>query len=326
MKRAGAIILVIAAAIGIFWQIRRHGFDNAPPSVSNTGTASGTTEASGRHPGPFRIGGNDYRVVLQEKPRLPGLTQETGNTVVKMEIRDSAGAVQYEQAFPVQTELEGFSDAWSVTAMTLTGRSGTGLMINYVLDSEPSAPTPENDSWWQLFGVIDGKLKAFSNPISVQGDLLPNESPSDVLQFKLWAHHYRLIFPVAVNWAEGKLSPAMQCDACEYHVLPEPESLSDREDLTFVRLCPAIEAPCANPKRTLVTKDSTIELVAGRAAVQWNEGSSASGPSTDPNHLMANEGSITVPENVWLKVRIDGKEGWLNEEEDFTALRLPFEQ
>jgi hypothetical protein len=129
-----------------------------------------------------------------------------------------------------------------------------------------------------------------------------------------------------VNWAEGKLSPAMQCDACDYHVLPEPESLSDREDLTFVRLCSAVEAQCANPKRTLVSKDSTIELVAGRAVVQWNEGSLASGLSTDPSHLLANEGSITVPENVWLKVRIDGKEGWINEEEEFTALRLPIEQ
>jgi len=316
MKRL-VVLIAIAAAIAFVWE-SRHNKVQTPIA-----TESAKTESTGRRLGPFVIGGSEYRVVLEEKPRLPGSTQETGNTVVKMEIQDSMGNVAYERTFPVQTELEGFSDAWSVTATVLAGRTGTGLMINYALDSEPSAPTPENDSWWQLFGVIDGKLKAFSGPISVQGDLLPNDSASDVLRFKVWAHHYRIVFPVSVNWAEGKLAPAMRCDSCEYDVLPE--DLSDRDDLTFVRLCPTVQGECANPQRTLVNKDSVIELVAGHAAVQWNEGS-ASGPSGDPNHPMTNEGTIAVPEQVWLKLRIDGKEGWLHEEEDFTALRLPFEQ
>jgi hypothetical protein len=310
------VLIVIALVIAFVWQSRR----NRVQTPIAPGSAA--TNSSSHQLGPFVIGGNEYRVVLQEKPRLPGSTRETGSTVVKMEIQDSAGTVVYERAFPVQTELEGFSDAWFVTPTVLTGRSGTGLMINYALDSEPSAPTPENDSWWQLFGVIDGKLKAFSGPISVQGDLLPNDSPSDVLRFKVWAHHYRLVFPVSVNWAEGKLSPAMQCDACQYDVLPE--DLSGRDDLTFVRLCAAVETECANPERTLVNRDSVIELLVGQTAVRWNEGS-ASGPSGDPNHPMTNEGTITVPEEVWLKVRIDGKEGWLHEEEDFTVLQLPFE-
>jgi hypothetical protein len=322
MKRFLALVLIAAAIAGV-WVVRRSRFQGERPSVSATATVTAAAEDNGQQLGPFVIGGASYRVVLQEKPRLPGSTQETGNTVVKMEIQDSAGAVAYQRTFPVQTELEGFSDAWFVTAKVVTGRTGTGLMINYALDSEPSAPTPENDSWWQLFGVIDGKLKPFSGPISVQGDLLPNDSPSDVLRFKVWAHHYRLVFPVAVNWAEGKLSSAMACDACEYDVLPE--DLSDRDDMTFVRLCPRVEGQCANPERTLVKKDSAVELITGRAAVQWNAGS-ALGPSGDPNNPMPNEGNITVPQEVWLKVRIDGKEGWLNEEEDFTALRLPFEQ
>jgi len=325
MKRVVAILIVTAALAAVVWQVRPgkalHG--GAGTLGTSATLTPATTEEAGRQLGPFTIGGNHYRVVLEEKPRLPGSTRETGNTVVKMEIQDSAGMVEYERTFPVHTEFEDFSDAWFVTDRVFTGRNGTGLMINYALDSEPSGPTPENDSWWQLFGVVDGKLKPFSGPISVQGDLLPNDSPSDVLQFKVWAHHYRLIFPVAVNWTEGRLSPAMQCDACEYNVLFE--DLSGRDDLTFVSLCSRVEAQCANPERTLVKKDSTIELVAGQTAVRWNEGS-PSGASGDPNHPMTNEGTITVPDEVWLKVRIDGKEGWLHEDEDFTVLRLPFEQ
>ena len=322
MKRFLTFVL-IAATVAVVWVVSRVRFQSDRQSASNKPAVTAAAQDSGQQLGSFVIGGATYRVVLQEKPRLPGSTQETGSTVAKMEIQDSAGTVVYQRTFPVQTEFEGFSDAWFVTAKILTGRTGTGLLINYALDSEPSAPTPENDSWWQLFGVINGKLKAFSGPISVQGDLLPNDSPSDVLRFKVWAHHYRLMFPVAVNWAEGKLSSAMPCDACEYDVLPE--DLSGRDDLTFVRLCPRVEGQCTNPERTLVKKDSKIELVAGHAAVQWNPGSEL-GPSGDPNNPMPNEGNITVPQEVWLKVRIDGKEGWLNEEEDFTALRLPIEQ
>ena len=181
MKQLLAFVL-IAAAIAVVWEVSRVRFQSDPPSNSEILDVTATAQDRADRLGPFVIGGAAYRVVLQEKPRLPGSTQETGNTVAKMEIQDSAGTVAYQRTFPVQSPLEGFSDAWFVTAKVLTGRSGTGLMIRYDLDSEPSAPTPENNSWWQLFGVVDGKLKAFSGPISVQGDLLPNDSPSDVLE------------------------------------------------------------------------------------------------------------------------------------------------
>jgi len=41
---------------------------------------------------------------------------------------------------------------------------------------------------------------------------------------------------------------------------------------------------------------------------------------------MSDQGEISVGENVWLKIRIDGKEGWLHHDEDFLALGFPFEQ
>ncbi len=325
MKRVVAILFVATILAATIWKTSRNNGHPEQSRASSTEAAAGpaTTQDGGRQLGPFRVAANQYRVVLQERPRAPGSTQETGNTVVKMEIQDATGRVEYQRTFPDQTEFEGFSDAWFVIPTVFAGRGGTGLMINYELDSEPSAPTPENDSWWQLFGVVDGRLKPFSGPISVQGDLLPNDSLSDTLQFKVWAHHYRLIFPVTVNWSEGRLAPAMQCGSCEYRVLPE--DLSGRDDLTFVRICPAIETQCANPVRILVKKDSAIGLVAGNAAVRWSEGS-ASASSGDPRNPMADEGAISVPEEVWIRVRIDGKEGWLHEDEDFTALNLPFEQ
>jgi len=32
---------------------------------------------------------------------------------------------------------------------------------------------------------------------------------------------------------------------------------------------------------------------------------------------------ISADSDLWLKVRIDGKEGWIHSEEDFQALGLP---
>jgi hypothetical protein len=274
-------------------------------------------------------------VVLQKQKRSSGLAQEAGDTVTAMRILDAAGSIQYQRTFPNQSEYDGFSDAWSVSASVLVGTNGSGLLVNYDLDSEPSAPEPEPSSWWQLLGVVNGKLKPFSGPLLVQGGLIsdatngrfrtkPLDARSDALEFKVWAHHFRLIFPVRVDWAEGKLSPAQSCRVCEYKVAPEDDRRID--SMTFVRLCPNPGRACEKPERVVVKIDSKVELVASQTAVEWSEGV-ASGPSPDVKNPIGDQGGIGVPDDdVWLKVRIDGREGWMHSVEDFTALDLPFEQ
>lgn len=322
VKHITAAFLGAAAIAVIGWHIARSRSEQvqSPAPQPVTTAVSAKDEDGVKRLGPFSIGDRSYVVVLHEKPVEPGSTQETGNTVVKMQIQDSAGAVQYERNFPAEAEVQGFSDAWFVSPQVIKGKGGSGLLIDYAVDSEPSAPTPEASGWSQLFGVVNGKLQPFSGPILVQGALLPSDIPSDSLEFKVWAHHFRLVFPVAVNWAEGKLSPAQKCDVCEYKVLPE--DLSSREDLTFVRMC--TEPKCEKPDRTVVKKESAIELIAGQADVHWSEGL-ASGLPADSKDPMADQGEISVANEVWLKVRIDGKDGWLHDDEDFTVLTLPFE-
>src|ERR1051326_4153845 len=70
--------------------------------------------------GPFSLAGNNYTVVLRQKPRVPRSTRETGNTVATMEIRDSGGTVVYKRRFPTQPQDDTFSDAWDVTAHLMT--------------------------------------------------------------------------------------------------------------------------------------------------------------------------------------------------------------
>jgi hypothetical protein len=322
----------------------------SPEGSTAQGTLAGAAQGkeTEQHLGPFSISGTDYTVVLHRRKRQPGGTAESGDTVVAMEILDAAGAVQYQRKFPHQEANDTFSDAWFVDAFTLIGANGTGLLVGYSFDSEPSAPEPEPTSWWQVFGVAEGKFKPFGAPIHVEGGLVDEDSAAhthsyrsagplgsrgDTLQFRVWTGHFRLIFPVRVDWAEGKLTPAQDYEpttaastqqACQYKVLPE----ADIGGETFVSFCPSPNEKCDKPERVGVKTDSKVDLVVAQVGVGLSE-DVPSNPSGNIDRPMddARSISLTSAENeLWLKVRIDGKEGWLHTEEDFDALGLPHEQ
>jgi hypothetical protein len=79
--------------------------------------------------------------------------------------------------------------------------------------------------------------------------------------------------------------------------------------------------------KTVVKKDSKVELLTALIATNWNEGN----PVGDPKGTMDDAGTFGVSSggvvdadaDLWLKVRIDGREGWMHSEEDFRALGLP---
>jgi hypothetical protein len=293
------------------------------PVPATPAPVAGSTQEVEQRLGPFSLAGNSYSVVLRQKPRAPGAAQETGKTVESMEIRDSNEGVLYKRAFRSRSEPDIYSDAWYVTAHLMTHGGGTGLMLNYSVDGEPSAPTPEETTWWQLFGVVDGMLRPFTGPLAVQGDLL--DSHFDTFDFRVWAHHASLIFPVHVDWVQGRLFPDQNCvvTPCQFRAIPKESR--PREGLTFARLCPN-PTKCDNPERIVVKKDSAIEVLACNTPVRWKEGN-ALGESGQNNGLMDGEGEISVPEGaVWLKIGIDGKEGWVHDKEDLASLGMIFEQ
>jgi hypothetical protein len=263
-----------------------------------------------------------------------------------MEIRDEAGAVQYRRTFPYQEKTEEFFDSWSVDARLLTGTNGTGLLVSYNAYSEPSAPVEESTSSLQVFGLVNGKFVPFAPTLEIQGDLLdkygdvhsykvarPLGAQADVTEFKVWAGHCRLIYPVRVDWSQGKLSPAQECNStagasptgCEYAVLPEEKLYT--HGLTFARLWPAPDEKSGQPMKTAVKKDSKVDLLIAQVATRWVE-SNTTDASTNSKASRDDAGKfdLTVDANLWLKVRIDGKEGWMHSEEDFRALGLPEDQ
>jgi hypothetical protein len=312
-------------------------------SASQAPFASASAMESANHLGPFSIAGQDYTVELHTRKVQPGSTDEQGNTVVAMEIRDAGGTVQYRKTFPYQEKNEEFSDSWSVGARLFTGTNGTGLLVHYDAYSEPSAPEQEPTGWFQVFGRVNGKLAPFGPALEIQGGLLdkysdgqsykaarPLGAQADIIEFKVWAGHCRLIYPVRVDWTQAKLSPVQECTSaagalsagCRYEVVPEEKLYT--EDLTFVRLWPSPDENSGPPVNTVVKKDFKVEMLTALVATRWVEGKSSS-PSDNPKGSMDDVGSVGIaPEaDLWLKVRIDGKEGWMHTEEDFRALGLP---
>ena len=79
--------------------------------------------------------------------------------------------------------------------------------------------------------------------------------------------------------------------------------------MTFVRLFAEAHEAFGIPAHVVVKKDSKVEILATEAQVVWTEGADAV--------------DITVADDPWLKVRIDGKEGWVHTQEDFQAIGLP---
>jgi hypothetical protein len=80
------------------------------------------------------------------------------------------------------------------------------------------------------------------------------------------------------------------------------------QDPTFVRLFQESNERIGPPAHVVVKKDSKVEIVAGKALITWNEG--------------ADVVDLTVGDDVWVKVRIDGREGWIHTAEDLNAIGL----
>lgn len=262
--------------------------------------------------------------------------------MVAMEIRDAAGAVQYQRTFPYVQATEDSFESWSVSAIPLTGTNGTGLVVSYDNYFEPSAPEEEPTGWFQIFGVVGGKLMPFGPPLEVQGGLLDEHADShtykaarflgaqaDEVDFRIWTGHCRIIFPIRVDWNKGKLAPAQDCAmsagelgaGCQYKVVPEPQRYSN--GITFVRMWVNPDEKSGASQNAVVKKDSKVELLAALVATKWVEGNPAGpankkGPMDDAASLGVDSGA-----DLWIKVRIDGKEGWIHSEEDFRALGLP---
>lgn len=254
----------------------------------------------------------------------------TDETVEWWELRDPGGARVYRQSYPVTVSNGGFETTNSVSAKPLQTKLGSGVLVEG--GEEPSAPN--GGGWVQVFGMkygptTSGPVTAFGPPMSTDGELIdittdprrptPPQVPgrtaivmNDILRFRVWTGNLSIIYPVSINWIAGQVAPAWRCfrgriERCAYPIQVEPHRPGE---MTFVRLFPEPDAGFV-PKHVIVQPASKIDYIAAEAPVRWDATAEAI--------------SFSVPDgaDVWLRIRIDGQEGWIHTEEDFEAVGLP---
>ncbi len=273
--------------------------------------------------GPFSLGGQVFTAVLHYK-HLPGKTGQGSQALASLDVLDAAGTVQYREAFSFATEDAAFVEDCSIDIQLLSGTNGKGLLLD--TGCEPSAPMSGGP--WRVLGLINGKLVAFGKPIVTEGqrgDFKPGAANRigqvtqilpDVLNIRVWTGYFFASVPLRVDWLHGELALAQHCfyqtgrgmaeGGCEMPA--EDAELRPRaQDMTFVRLFPESN-DAGLPAHVVVQKSSKLELLAGKALIRWEE-------QKEFIHL-------GVGDDVWIKVRIDGKEGWIHTVEDLAAIGL----
>jgi len=86
------------------------------------------------------------------------------------------------------------------------------------------------------------------------------------------------------------------------------ERLPSEQELTFARMFRESNAQVGIPEHVVVKKDSQVEILAGKVFVTLEESKSGI--------------NLGVGPDIWVKVRIDGKEGWIHTEEDLQPVGL----
>jgi hypothetical protein len=319
----------------------------APPPAAAAGAQSAATaEASSGAPVaksdvPGKAATSDRTqtlTVAQQTFRLlthvQSIKSTSDETVEWWELRDANERVVYRESYPVRFQNGTFETMTAITAESFTTKQGAGILIHG--SEEPSAP--DSGGWVQVFGFKYGSGKyasdatlfgSFGPPIMITGSFLGTDTDSlrptpvsgasatvmrDVLKFKVWTGNFSIVYPVLVNWISGKLEPAWRCiettskgqvERCSYPIMAEGHR---DEQPTFVRLFPEPDEGFT-PKHVVVQPQAKVEYLEARVPVVWSGDATAI--------------SFSVNGDVWIKVRIDGSEGWIHSEEDFEAVGLP---
>lgn len=293
--------------------------------------------------GPFSIGGQEYTVTLHEK-----VLGQNGNslpaentflaTLAGMDIVDSDGQAVFQETFPFSIADGRFLQTIDASASLFSGQGGMALVIQFI---ERTANTgsgadgsPVRQSW-QIFGLSNGQLTKFGpvlplgqgSDIAVGGVVtavmakggvvvLPLASAAEELQVRAWTGNFYVLVPVRVDWMHAQWGEAEECyelaegtlreRGCTMSVEAPREPLSADSD-TYVLLSPSTDGK--EPEEVPVTANSNIDFLEALATVHWKDIAGRSECSFD---------------NVWLRTRIDGKEGWVHGQASFKALGLPY--
>jgi hypothetical protein len=278
--------------------------------------------------GTFTLGGQAFSVTTRSQTISPASNAQFATTLSGLEILDANANAVYQETFPDSIADGRFLQTLTVSGSLLEGAGGRALVLRFVEDPA-SAGTGES---WQMFGLVNGKLAPYGAPLPLgQGGLavngvmtgvmlrggigvVPLASTAEALEFRVWAGHFFLGVPVRVDWAQGRWSEAEQCFAnqdgtflpvgCNLRVTPIRGPVAEGAAATLYPQ-PVEDAYAA--MQVPVYANSIVEFPAARALVKWQN---------------TGDRFTCTFGDLWLQVRIDGKEGWVHSTTDFGALGL----
>jgi hypothetical protein len=295
---------------------------SVPTSQQSANVASPLLEDVENRGDPFQIDGQMYAVVSRFK-HIKGSSGET-KAITSLEIHDSSGAIAFSEQFSYEFEKGEFTESCSASAELLSGSMKKWIFIS----SECLPDDPLSGGPWEVLGVANGKLVRWGKPIYAQGKFIrfvPGQISkvgsatsfgTDGLEFKVWTGNFFVTFPVRIDLTQPKIELGMRCytqtsyglgeASCE---VPVEAERSPNSDDTFVRLFPERTESGPIPAHVVVHKDSNVEFISAGVRFLF----------FDSRESM----NLGVGDDVWLKIRIDGKVGWIHTQEDLVAIGLP---
>jgi hypothetical protein len=264
--------------------------------------------------GPFPIEGHEFtvrlHVICYKDSRHAGVCDEDDEeTVTSAQIVDENGKIRFKKSFPVPLLHQ--IETYLVDATLLEGHEHQALELTY---KDFSSPPPRTGKSIQLFGLQNGILKPLDpEPLEFQGGLadLPAGQlkdskrllENDTLRIYSLTTYFYIVTPIRVNWKAFRLE---QQDSGDFDVADEPP-YQIRPDIKSERLVHVYPSPDKNttPVEMNVTPQSRVELLKARFTA-----------APPDEHDSAND--------TWLRVRVDGQEGWILGVDDYTNLGLSF--
>ena len=263
--------------------------------------------------GPFPIEWHEFTVKLnvicyKESQHEGVCNEDDEETVSSVKIVDENGKSCFSKSFPVSTVHK--LGRHLVDATLLEGREHQALELTY--EDLPSPPRTGESA--QLFGLRNGTLKPLDlEPLEFHGGLadlpagqLKNSKrllENDTLRIYVLTNYFYIVTPVRVNWKDFRLE---QQESGDFDVADQPpyQIRPDVESERLIHIYPSPDKK-TTPVGVNLTAQSRVQLLKARFS------------GAPPNeHDSAND--------TWLKIRIDGQEGWILGVDDYTALGLSF--
>jgi len=283
--------------------------------------------------GPFRVDDKVFTIKIINMKHQNDKTH-FNDTTESFSIVDQKGNIHYEKSFNIVYSNNRFERSMGIGACTIKtsgyktlkyesgelkpvkpkGRPNAGLLLYYGFD--PRAPG--TGVACQLFRLKEELLVPLFLPLTVDGriqKLDQADTPdsrvlfkNNTMRFAIWTGNFNIIVPVRVmdGLRIQNMHPVFGRNAFDVEV---KKTVTEEE--TFVRLYNFRDFN-STPKHVIIKKDTKIEFLCAYAKILIKHSG------------IEDFGGIIITDGMpWLRVKINGREGFVRGYEDFESIGLP---